>query len=829
MPGGGGPERYRPRPMRVMGRAGDGTQAVAPVPTESGHAPWRQRVRSLLLGPHGGGTTRRRASDAVRVAAAAALVVIFVPLVQANTSVEIHVAQLLTPAPTGVHWLITALWFLGSVGVTVSLVLVGLLVPRLKAVRQMALAGATAILICLLLDLLVGPDGGRQPVSSLAGFDPRFPVLQLAVATAVALAGLPYLSRPMHRLVFLGVSVAALCAVVGGYGLPLGVLAAIVVGWGTAAACHLALGAPNGLPSAGEVTGAVRDLGVEVRDLVSMARQEWGVAAFAGRDGEGDPVELAVYGRDAADAQWLSKVWRFCIYRDSGPTLVINRLQQVEHEAYLTFLADHAGVRVPEVVAAGRCGPSRDAALVTRLPEGQRLAVLAAESVGDDLVDDFLRAVLVLRDAAIAHGALSPETIVVTPDGPLLRDFRRASSSAPAARTERDVAAAVAAVAVVVGVERAAAASCRVLDADTIGTVLTRLQRSALDAETERMARGQKGFLRALREALAAAAGVEVPQLVEAKRISWPNFLMVIGSLVGLWLIIGVLSDAAGSLAVIRGAAWGWVAAAFVLGQLPVVSGAWATTGAIVGTVAFGRVVILETSNLFTSFVGGDAAVFGVRVRFFQRQGLDVPQAISSGAIAGTASWVVKGVLFLVCLPFAAGDFHAPTDTGNNEGIVWLIIGCVLAIAVVVAVVTLVPKVRRLVTEKARPHLVTIWTDVKVIAVEPRKVAYVLLGSTTSQVLIALCLGASLHSVGAHASFATIIVVLTLAAMIGGATPVPGGAGVIEVGLIAGLTSAGVPQDQAVAAVFIERFCTAYLPPIWGWAALVYMRHSDYV
>ncbi len=105
------------------------------------------------------------------------------------------------------------------------------------------------------------------------------------------------------------------------------------------------------------------------------------MAAFAGTDSAGHRLELAVYGRDAADAQWLRKVWRFCIYRDSGPTLVLNRLQQVEHEAYLTFLADHAGVRVPEVVAAGRCGPSHDAALVTRLPEGPRLGELGAEDV----------------------------------------------------------------------------------------------------------------------------------------------------------------------------------------------------------------------------------------------------------------------------------------------------------------------------------------------------------------------------------------------------------------------------------------------------------------
>ena len=160
------------------------------------------------------------------------------------------------------------------------------------------------------------------------------------------------------------------------------------------------------------------------------------------------------------------------------------------------------------------------------------------------------------------------------------------------------------------------------------------------------------------------------------------------------------------------------------------------------GPLPFGRCVALETSNLFTSFVGGDAAVFGVRVRFFQRQGLDAPAAISSGAIAGTASWVVKGALFLVCLPFAVGDFHKPSSSGGgHQDLVWIVLICVLAIAVVLAVVTLVPRVRRLATEKAKPHLVTIWKDIKAIAVEPRKIAYVLGGSLGSQVLIALCLG----------------------------------------------------------------------------------------
>jgi hypothetical protein len=213
----------------------------------------------------------------------------------------------------------------GSFGVIALLAVLGLLVPRLLAVRQMAVAGLATLGVCLALDALLGPAGGRPPIPALHGIDASYPVTQLAVALAVALTGLPFLSRPMHRIVGTAIALAALAALVGGYGLPLNVASAIALGWGMAAACHLAFGSPAGLPSAAEVTDAVRDLRVDVHALAPMADQPWGVEAFAGQDEQGRPLELAVYGRDAADAQWLNKVWRFCVYRDSGPTLMIHR------------------------------------------------------------------------------------------------------------------------------------------------------------------------------------------------------------------------------------------------------------------------------------------------------------------------------------------------------------------------------------------------------------------------------------------------------------------------------------------------------------------------
>ena len=793
-----------------------------------------RRLRAAVLGPRGGGTTRRRASDAFRVGVAIAVVAVSIPVMRANSAVELRIVHALTPPPTAIKWLITSVFWLGSAGVIVLLIIVGLLIPRLAAVRWTALAGLLTWGVCALLQVFLGPAAGRPPTAALTGVSTSYPVTQLAVTIAVVATALPYLSRPVHRLVSFLVGVAALAAVSGGYALPVNAVSSMVLGWGVAAALHLAVGSPLGLPSAAEVTEWVADLNLTVRDITRSPGQVWGVEQFTGQDQAGGTIELAVYGRDASDARMLAKLWRFCLYRDSGPTLILDRMQQVEHEAYLTLMAGRAGVLVPEVLAAGRFGPSNDAALVTRLPDGPPLSqatdtIVADTIVADATLDELLLTVLRLRAAGIAHGALGSDTIILAAEGICVRSFRRASSPAPASRLDSDLAAVLAAMAVRVGIERTAAAAARVLDADLALSALVHLQRAALDPATVAVLQHQKDLLPRLRTAVASETGIEVPKLSEQKRISWTNLLFAVGSLIGIWAIIGVLSDASGSLEVIKGASWGWVALAFLFAQLPVVSEAWALIGAVVGQLPFGRCVALETSNTFTSLVGGNVAVFALRVRFFQRQGYDAEAAVSSGAIVSTASWTAETLLFLAAIGFAAGNFHVPSDSGGNQGIVWIVIAVILAVGITLALIALVPRLRRLASRQIRPHLLTIWVNIKAIATEPRKIFYVLAGSTLAQLLVILALGASLHAVGEQASIATLITVNTLAAIIGGAVPVPGGAGVVEAGLIAGLTSAGIPQEQAVAAVFIQRLFTAYLPPIWGWVTLAWMRRREYV
>ncbi len=184
-------------------------------------------------------------------------------------------------------------------------------------------------------------------------------------------------------------------------------------------------------------------------------------------------------------------------------------------------------------------------------------------------------------------------------------------------------------------------------------------------------------------------------------------------------------------------------------------------------------------------------------------------RACSSGAeaIKAAAEWSPYLILLDVMMPGMDG----PTTLMK--------LGLILA----------VPRLRRLAAEKARPKVRDIWDNLKTIASSPRKLALLLGGSFAQELFVAMALSVSLRAFDDHLKLPVLIVVIMLAAMLGGVAPTPGGLGVVEAGMILGLTAAGVSEADATAAVFIQRLFSSYLPPIWGWATLVWMRKRDYL
>jgi uncharacterized membrane protein YbhN (UPF0104 family) len=438
-----------------------------------------------------------------------------------------------------------------------------------------------------------------------------------------------------------------------------------------------------------------------------------------------------------------------------------------------------------------------------------------------------------MRRARIAHGAISGDTLLVDPatQTAVVTDFRNAAASASPDQLDRDLAGAIAATAVTAGAERAAGSAARCLTPEILGAALRHLHRPALDPALGRSLRGRRGLLEDVRQRAAQAASIDLPQLAEPRRVSWPTLIMIIGTLIGGWALIGVLIDVAASFDTVIGADWLWVVMALVLAQLAYVASAVESLGSVAGPLPFGRTVAVEVAKAFSALAGGTAAVFATRVRYYQKQGYDASVALSSGAIMATASWLATAVLFGVSLPFAWGSIHldATPQSGGDSKLVWIILALVVLVGLVVGLALAVPRLRRLAAEKMRPKLRDMWANLKVVASSPGRLVQLLGGAFGRDLLVAMALSVSLRAFGDHLRLPVLLVVITLAALIGGIAPSPGGMGVVEAGMILGLTAAGVSEADATAAVFIQRLFTSYLPPIWGWATLVWMRRRDYL
>ena len=112
---------------------------------------------------------------------------------------------------------------------------------------------------------------------------------------------------------------------------------------------------------------------------------------------------------------------------------------------------------------------------------------------------------------------------------------------------------------------------------------------------------------------------------------------------------------------------------------------------------------------------------------------------------------------------------------------------------------------------------------------KPAKVSAMLGGNLGAQLLQAGVLALCLQAFGQTAHFSQLILINTAVSLFAGLMPVPGGMGVTEAGFTVGLQAIGVPSAIAVSTAITYRLVTFYLPPIWGAAAMRWLRRQDYV
>jgi undecaprenyl-diphosphatase len=342
--------RLQPRPSTVLDRV--------------------RRVRASTFGPASEEPYRRRTSDWIRVAVAFVLLLIAARHAGTITATEQAIFDFFNTLPGWLLPVFNTIYRLGALWAVALVVGAALVGRRWRLARDLIVAGGLAWALGRLLGHVVVEGSSIEHGLSLVtrlGSSPAFPAVRLALLVAVVRAAQPFVTRPTRRVgraLVVGGIVAPLYL---GNASPNDVFAGLILGWAVAATVHLVFGSPGGRPTSEQVRRSLLELGITAEDVRLTSRQPRGFSLMAGTDAVG-PLRVKVIGRDEADAQFLAKLWRFAVYRDSGPRLAITRLQAVEHEAFLMLLAHERGVRVPPVVAAGTAGPR--AALLVQRPVG---------------------------------------------------------------------------------------------------------------------------------------------------------------------------------------------------------------------------------------------------------------------------------------------------------------------------------------------------------------------------------------------------------------------------------------------------------------------------
>jgi glycosyltransferase 2 family protein len=769
------------------------------------------------------GRRNRRTIDSVVLAAAAIVLGLSAVIASQAPGNDEDVAQALA----------TVLGWAGAVWRTVFVCLLALAAVVIVAVL---LRRRWDLVRDLLVDavLLVGSAVllGGAVVSDWFPIEPHllsqwgYPELRLAAATSVLVVVGPELVRPVRVVAAWLVPLAALGAIAFAAALPSAVLAALSLGFGSAALVRLAFGTAAGVPPTADVRGALATLGVETADLRPSLAQRMGAAEYVGHDGRGRPLKVRVLGRDAQDTQRLARRWRALAYRDPPRSVAVGRLQQVEHEALATLLAAQAGVRVPDVVTAA-LGPTGDALVATHQPDLAPLESLPPEQVTDDVLESLMEQVARLQRAGISHGRLNASNVLMVEDGPMLVDFAAATLGAPQSALDIDLAELLVACTVLVGPDRALKKAVDAGWGDAVGRVLPYLQRAALTPHLRDVARAHEVDLKELRAAAAAATGQEAPEVAPLRRIRPKDLLLTAALIFAAYLLISKLASIGfGTIAHELGKAdLAWVVVALILAQTTFVASGVSVRGAVATPLPLLPCVVLQSAMKFINLtVPSSAGRIGMNLRFLQRMGTPLPEAVAAGAVDDASETIVQVALFLIVIPFV----HVRVDTGQFHGTgpdTRLVLAIVAALLISVVVLLAVPKLRAKVVPPVKQALAGLWS----VARDRHKRLELFGGTVGSELLYAISLGATCLAYGVHLNLAELVFVNTAASVLSSLIPVPGGIGAAEASLSAGLIAMGVDESTAFAIALTQRLCTFYLPPIWGYLSLRWLTRKGYV
>ena len=700
---------------------------------------------------------------------------------------------------------------------------------RLELLRDMLLAALLALVVAVLLTRFLDERWPELAFFELDRTATTFPAFFLTTSAAVQAAASPHLSAPMRRIGWTFILTAGFSALLGAVTSVSDVLGALLVGLFAAAIIRFGFGTTAGLPSTAQVRAGLDDLNLEVSSLRFTDEQPTNSITLLGASIEGDPLLITELGRDAWSTRRWTQWWRIAWYQDLGSQFGSDRRQQVEHEALVLFLAREGGVSVPRVVAVGMTDYD-DAVLVTRWYDST-LADLEIDAVDDDLLDSIWIQLARLHDSGLAHGSLDAIDVWLDATGaPVLAGFSDATIHASTEQMHQDVAALLVVTTLIVGADRAIAAGRRALSDEALIGMLPMLQDASLSPSLRRSVKQHGLKIGDLRKQVATAVDTTVPELEQLQRVSLKSVLMVVFIGFAAYTMVGSLADVGfdNITTALSDARWGLILLALILAQATNYTDAVSVAAVSPKPVPVGVTTVEQFALSFVNLaVPSAAGRVSTNARFFQKFGIAAVTATAVGAVTGFVGFIAQ--LIAIGLTILAGKGSIDlTQLQGGGGVLRLVAMAIIIFVVVAIAVAVVPQWRHWVSDKMRKPLSQLGDAFKTVK-NPRNAGRALAASIGTEVLYGAGLAVCVLAVGGSVSLGEAIFINVAVSLFAGLMPIPGGVGVSEAGLTAGLTAVGVNADTAMAAVLIWRLISYYLPPIWGWFCLRWLTRHDYL
>lgn len=776
------------------------------------------------------GTERRRArhsGDWVRVVAGLVVVAITSVLArqEALTAFEDNTFHLFNQLPHAFHSFFATVQQAGAFPAVLVVTLGALVLRRPRLAATFAVAGTAAWFFAKLVKETVGRPRpflvfSDTVVRGAPAEGLGFPSGHSAVAAALATVICPYLPRWGRRAVWVVVLLVGIARMYVGAHLPLDIVGGFALGWAVGAGANLVVGTPPRRADLGALGRLFANHGLTAVSIEPLATDATGPRPYVVRTDDGRMLFAKLVSNEERDADALFKGWRHLTYRgieDELPFLSPRRI--VEHEAFMSLLAERGRGSTPRVLLAG---PLSDgvAALGEELIEGRALDRMAPADISDETLTACWEELAKLRVARIAHRDLRLGNLMVDGDGRVwVLDFNYAEAEASDRALARDVAELLAALATVIGVSRPARTAVAVLGADAVASALPLLQPLALSKGTRRACRHHKGLLDDLRREVAATAGVDqaAPEHLPRVRMRSLVLLLLLGT--AIYLVVPRLGRLAPAWDTLIHADLGWMAAALLASALSYVAAAFQLQGAVPDRLNLVHTIEGAVASSFANRVT-PAGVGGVatNVRYLERCGFELPEAGSYVALRSAVGFIVHMAALIV-----TGLLVGSRADSVSWPPLWIVLCAAGLVLALVGVVLVVPPVRRVVV----PHVHKVIMGLRRVATQPTRLAGLVLGASAVTGLYILALDMSLRAVGVNLSLSEAAVVYLGSAVVANAVPIPGGIGVMDVALTAGVTAFGVSAGPALAGALCFRLVTFWLPIVPGFVAMRHMhRHG---